>query len=120
MLLSGPVIQPVLSPQKHLPASSLAHMFVTTAQAHMLLPEAVLGSSPSRACTHTRNSHTMLHPLLQVIAWANKACDNGYPDTCLHWAGFLAKLAIHYDKLSNGRADVGIMNRVGHLRKPNA
>ena len=49
---------------------------------------------------------------MQVIVWANKSCDNGYPDTCLHWAGFLAKVAIHYDRVSQGHADVGMMTRV--------
>ena len=49
---------------------------------------------------------------MQVIVWANKSCDVGYPDTCLLWGGFLAKLAIYYDMVSNGRADVAIMNRV--------
>jgi len=53
--------------------------------------------------------------VLQVIAWVNKACDHAYPDTCLQWAGFLAKLAIHYDRVSAGHADVGIMNRVSLL-----
>ena len=50
--------------------------------------------------------------VMKVIVWANKSCDNGYPDVCLHWAGFLAKLAIHYDRVSDGSADVGMMNRV--------
>ena len=50
--------------------------------------------------------------VMQVIVWANKSCDVGYPDTCLLWGGFLAKLAIYYDMVSNGRADVAIMNRV--------
>ena len=50
--------------------------------------------------------------VVQAIAWANKSTDNSYPDTCLQWAGFLAKLAIHYDRVSDGNADVGIMNRV--------
>lgn len=49
---------------------------------------------------------------MQVIAWANKSCDIGYPDTCLLWGGFLAKLAIYYDKVSDGHAEVAIMNRV--------
>ena len=49
---------------------------------------------------------------MQAIAWANKSTDSSYPDTCLQWAGFLAKLAIHYDRVSDGNADVGIMNRV--------
>lgn len=51
---------------------------------------------------------------MQAIAWANKSCDNAYPDTCLQWAGFLAKLAIHYDRVANGNADVSIMNRVSY------
>ena len=59
-------------------------------------------------------THGSMHAL-QVIAWANKACDHAYPDTCLQWAGFLAKLAIHYDRVSAGHADVGIMNRVSLL-----
>lgn len=50
--------------------------------------------------------------VMQAIAWANKSCDIGYPDTCLLWAGFLAKLAIYYDRVSDGHADVAIMNRV--------
>ena len=54
---------------------------------------------------------------MQAIAWANKSTDNGYPDTCLQWAGFLAKLAIHYDRVADGNADVGIMNRVSCLTK---
>ncbi|DBA83035.1 TPA: hypothetical protein ACH3X1_006809 [Trebouxia sp. C0004] len=61
---------------------------------------------------HFEDGRFMATFLNQVIAWANKACDSGYPDTCLHWAGFLAKLAIHYDRVSAGHADVGIMNRL--------
>ncbi|KAL0029094.1 hypothetical protein WJX77_006332 [Trebouxia sp. C0004] len=67
-------------------------------------------SGASRQGLQVDDSHAMQQ--LQVIAWANKACDSGYPDTCLHWAGFLAKLAIHYDRVSAGHADVGIMNRL--------
>lgn len=63
--------------------------------------------------THTlHQTSTQRCSVMQVIAWANKSCDNGYPDTCLQWAGFLAKLAIHYDRVADGDADVGIMNRV--------
>ena len=54
--------------------------------------------------------------VVQAIAWANKSTDNSYPDTCLQWAGFLAKLAIHYDRVSDGDAVVGIMNRVSCSR----
>lgn len=53
---------------------------------------------------------------MQAIVWANKSTDNGFPDTCLQWAGFLAKLAIHYDRVADGNADVGIMNRVSYVR----
>ncbi|KAL0040057.1 hypothetical protein WJX79_004375 [Trebouxia sp. C0005] len=61
---------------------------------------------------HFKDGRFMATFLNQVIAWANKACDSAYPDTCLQWAGFLAKLAIHYDRVSGGHADVGIMNRL--------
>lgn len=49
---------------------------------------------------------------MQVINYANKACDGGYPETCYLWAGFLAKLAIHYDRMAGDVADVGMLNRV--------
>ncbi|KAL3156215.1 hypothetical protein ABBQ32_012495 [Trebouxia sp. C0010 RCD-2024] len=61
---------------------------------------------------HHEDGRFMATFLNQVIAWANKSCDIGYPDTCLLWGGFLAKLAIYYDKVSDGHAEVAIMNRV--------
>ena len=74
--------------------------------------------SPPRSitafCAHAWAHYSNTCAASQVIAWANKSCDAGYPDTCLYWAGFLAKLAIHYDQVSGGHADVSIMNRVSH------
>ena len=64
------------------------------------------------AVLNVKYAEALLSGQMQVSMYANKACDGGYPETCYLWAGFLAKLAVHYDRMAGDVADVGILNRV--------